>query len=228
MRRGTALHTAAEAFAETKKESGKELAEEELIEIAIDKLEGSIEGVVDIDTDPELENSKETVRQLVSGWNQHVAPTIGPIQGVEEYLQAKVTYGGEEYTVEGYVDLIDANPETGELRVRDWKTGKTFSPSTYENGLQLPMYSLLARANGFETDAVRIDHLRVLKSGVKHEGLELRRGHQHHIQVARMVARVDQYSKSGAFVPNPTGWACNPGCDFWSDCPFRKPDLEVS
>ena len=101
MRRGTALHSAAEAFAKTKKESGKNLAEEELIEIAIDKLEGTIEGVVDIDTDPQLENSTETVRQLVSGWNKHVAPTIGPIQGVEEYLQAKVHYGGEEYTVEG-------------------------------------------------------------------------------------------------------------------------------
>ena len=227
MRRGTALHHAAETLLRHKKETGKELPQEELSEIAVANLEDNIDdGVQDIDEDPTLSESKKIVQGLASGWSTYVAPTIGAIEGVEEYLTAKIEFDDGIFEVEGYLDLIDVNEETGEIRVRDWKTGKSYSPSTYENSLQLGMYTLLASANGFESDLVRIDHLRALKSGVKHESLELRRGSDHHLQIARIVQRIDQFTREGVFVPNPTSWTCNPGCDYWSSCPFRKPDVK--
>lgn len=228
MKKGSAVHTAAEIFLKEKKESGKSLPSEELMEIATSTLQGSIDDhVADINTDPDLETSTHQVNELTRCWAEEVSPTIGKVELVEPYLQATITMNGEKLKVEGYPDLVEIVEETGEYQIRDWKTGKTYSSSTYENSLQLPMYTLLLQANGITTDRVRIDHLRSLKSGPKHEFLELRRGHDWQLRVARIVEAVHKMSEAGIFVPNPTGWMCSPTCDFWGDCSFRRPSEEA-
>lgn len=223
MKRGTALHFAAETYLK-EKQTGTEIPLAELQEITQTSFEVSItDAVVDLANDPNLDDSIEVVKQFVEGWMTHVAPTIGHIELVEPYLTAKIEIGGREYDLEGYPDLIDVN-DAGELRVRDWKTGKSYSKGTYENGLQMSMYTLLAQANGFDTDLVRVDHLRALKSGVRHEHLEMTRGAEYHLRLGKVVAAVDHMATVGGFVPNPSGWMCNTGCDFWHDCPYRRPD----
>ena len=226
MRRGSAVHKAAEHYAIEIKEQ-RQVSPEALREVAAETLENSIDdSVTDINDDPDLLKSHEIVGSLVDSWIENVAPTITHVEQVEPYLTAKIEIDGVILELEGYPDLIDVDEATGELRVRDYKTGKTFSAKTYESGLQLPMYTLLASANGMETSRSRIDHLRHLKSGTKHETLELLRGPESHIRLARVVASVSKYMDAKAFVPNPTSWMCNPGCDYWASCAFRKPDEE--
>jgi hypothetical protein len=223
MKRGSALHFAAETYLK-QKQAGEVLPLEKLQQVAAVSFTESIDdGVADLATDPNLEESSKMVDQFVDGWHTKVAPTIGHIELVEPYLAGIIELDGKEYELEGYPDLIDVN-EDGELRVRDWKTGKTYSRGTYENGMQMAMYTLLAQSNGYDTDIVRVDHLRVLKSGVKHEHLEMTRGADHHLRLGKIVAAVDHMAEVGGFVPNPTGWMCNPTCDFWKTCPYRRPD----
>lgn len=228
MRRGSALHHAVETDLKHRQKGGDPLLVDELIKVAESTLVESVDdGVVDLESDPELVESKAKVAALTTGYHEFISPTIGEILEVEPYWQGEITYGEKTYHLHGYPDAIDIDPATGEIRIRDWKTGKSFSRATYENGFQMPMYSVLAKANGYETERVRIDHLRVLKSGPKHEALDLVRGSAHHLQLARMVAVVDAMHHGSVFVPNPTGWMCNKGCDYWTDCPFRAPDIEL-
>lgn len=227
MRRGSAVHKAAEHYAIEISEKRKP-KDGEILEVAETTLKSSIDdSVVDIADDPDLKNSTVIVASLVGKFLEVVAPTITQVEAVEPYLTAKIEIKGKTLEIEGYPDLIDVDEDSGELRVRDYKTGKTYSRQTYEGGLQMPMYTLLATANGMPTDLTRIDHLRHLKNGAKHEKLEMRRGAASHIRLARLIESVDRYMDSKAFVPNPTSWMCNEGCDYWKACDFRKPDGEA-
>ena len=227
MRRGSAVHKAAEHFAKEVKEQRRP-DPGELREVAATTFDESIDdSITDLNEDPDLKDSHQIVGNLVDAWVEHVAPTITTVELVEPYLTAKIEIDGMHLELEGYPDLIDVDEESGQLRVRDYKTGKTYSPKTYTQGLQMPMYTLLATANGMETDLTRIDHLRHLKSGAKHESIQMRRGTESHERLARVAAAVANMQKAKAFVPNPTSWMCSSGCDFWNECQFRRVDEEV-
>lgn len=227
--KGSAVHSGIETDLRSRMQSGSALSLDDLTDVANQTLEEKVNAAphADLDQDPDLEDSRKKVRGMLEGYQTYVAPTIGEVIGVEEKLNGSLQFGNEEYPLFGYIDAITVNSETGEIEIRDWKTsGSKVNAETQAMSLQWDVYSFLAQQNGYDTETVRIDTLRWLKTkGPQHDFQILKRGPAHHERLARVVAKVSDMYALGAFIPDPFNWLCHPNrCEYWVDCPYRLPD----
>lgn len=185
----------------------------------------------DLDTDPDLEDSKTQIRAMSQAFMDNVPQTIDEVLSIEEELHGSITVGKNQIPIWGFTDAITTCPTTGSVQVRDWKTSsKKVNPETQANSLQWDFYGTLANQNGYETTEIRIDTLRYLKTkGPVHDYQVIQRGPEHTLRLARMLERVVYMFDAEAFVPNPQSWSCHPNrCEYWEDCAFRAPDVEVT
>ncbi|RMI32297.1 RecB family exonuclease [Nocardia stercoris] len=151
--------------------------------------------------------------RLVRGYYRLEDPTAFDPQSREELVEATTADGTP---LRGYVDRIDVAP-TGQLRIVDYKTGRT--PSTEREGaalFQLKFYALiLLRSRGILADQLRLLYLadgEILTYAP--DRTELLRFEQ---ILAALWRAVSAARESGDFPPNP-GTYCR-FCDFQPLCP---------
>lgn len=223
---GTTVHHNAEVISRLMMEGGqKPKSVDECLEVTNTFLETvNFDSIGDVETEEDVAEIETKSRAFVQTWFDEVLPTIHQPQAVEETLYATIEWNDHPYEIMGIVDLIDIDPATNDYRIRDLKTGAKFSPSQFDNGIQLSAYVVLAAANNFATKKTRIDHLRHLKSGPVYTALELERDQGHILHLAILLEQVRLFEEGGVFKPNPLGWKCNARCGYWNTCEFRKPD----
>ena len=175
-------------------------------------------------SEKEADEAVVRARHMASGAAEVLA-TMNDPQHAEVHLNATFEYNEHPYELYGIVDAVDIDPVTGQHRARDFKTGKSFMQSRYENDTQMAMYTTLMSANGMPTDQARIDHVRYLKTrGAVYTPLDLVCGDSHRRRLGALLEQVRIADEAGVFLPNPMSQWCNDRCPYWGDCEYRKPD----
>lgn len=178
----------------------------------------------DLHEDPTLEEARTRAAHFAAAYATKISPTIYKPLASELHAEAEIMIDSEVIHIHGYIDVVDINPETGEVRIRDLKTGRSFNPSVYRDSLQLTMYSLLGKANGFEDASLRIDHLRHLKTkGTQYAIYEDTRDPRHHAQLGRLLSAAIEGERSGHHMPSPSQYHCK-GCEFRDSCEYKFPE----
>ncbi len=109
-------------------------------------------------------------KQVAEGWR--IAPTH-----IEQELHATIDVDGSPFTITGRIDRIDHHPQQGCYRILDYKSGDTAAtpdhhhrtgPKTQRRwvDLQLPLYTLLARAAGLQGE-LRLGYVQLPKDPAK-------------------------------------------------------------
>lgn len=223
---GTAVHKAMEADVSARIKGADPLDDDQVVDATLEAFEreADTKEIHDLAEDPRLEDARNRAIHFATGYAKYISPTIHKPVASELHAEAKVQIEGEEIHIHGYIDVVDIDPETGKVRIRDLKTGKMFSASNYSDSVQLTMYSMLGEANGHGSATLRIDHLRHLKTkGTVYATFEDSRDARHHAQLGRLLVAAIKNERSGVFLPNPSQYHCK-GCEFRDTCEFKFPE----
>lgn len=155
---------------------------------------------------------KDATISLATLYHEEVAPAVQP-KAVEE--QVEVAFEGEDYTLLGYIDLIDQNGV-----IRDTKTaGRTPNESVLQDNLQLAGYSMMYRTlTGEEEKGVALDYL-VANKTPKHVQLKAQVDDAQRTRFLRTMDAVVKAIKAEVYYPNPNNTLCSPKhCGYWEVC----------
>jgi CRISPR/Cas system-associated exonuclease Cas4 (RecB family) len=210
MTRGTAVHSGIEFNYTQKMETKKDLPLEEVKEYTAAVFEEKAE-----ETDFEGEDKgkvKDSTISLAGLYHEEVAPTVQP-EAVEKKVE--VAFEGTDYTLLGYIDLIDHKK-----RIRDTKTtGKTPSESVIRDNLQLAAYSLMYQTiTGEEESGVGLDYLVDTKNPkvVQFEAKVTEAERQRFLKIMDAVAKAIEGEH---FYPNYNNFMCSQkNCGYWDIC----------
>jgi putative RecB family exonuclease len=119
----------------------------------------------------------------------------------------------------GVFDLLEEDP-SGTIIITDWKTSsKAYSADQIDKSLQLTIYQMAIKANGYRDRDVllRFDCLIKTKTP-KFEQYYTTRSERDERRAAKKILKVwDAISKGVFLTPNETSWKCN-GCAYKEHC----------
>jgi len=138
------------------------------------------------------------------------------IVGIEEGFSFRIP--GLPVPVIGVYDLVEED-ECGTLIIVDWKTsGKAYSRDDVDKNLQLTLYQLAAKENGFKDREIllRFDCLIKTKSP-KFEQYYTTRSDMDEKRIQKKILEVWKGIQKGVFIPNDGHWKCK-GCAYQKAC----------
>jgi putative RecB family exonuclease len=126
----------------------------------------------------------------------------------------------------GAIDLVEEDP-SGTIIVSDFKTaGKTYSADEVDKNLQLTLYHMATKANGFKDREIllRFDCLIKTKDPQFKQFYTIR-SEADTARVVKKILKVWEGITKGVFIPNDTSWKCK-GCGYKRQCDawFEKAD----
>ena len=134
--------------------------------------------------------------------------------GIEEAFS--FTLPGVSVPIIGAIDLAEED-ESGTVIITDFKTsGRSYSADEIDSNMQMTVYQLAAKANGFGGREIllRFDCLIKTKSP-KFEQYYTTRGVVDELRLIRKIEKVWEGINRGIFIPNDTNWK-------HKNCPYRK------
>ena len=138
------------------------------------------------------------------------------IVGIEEAFSFRIP--GLPVPVIGVLDLVEED-ESGTLIIVDWKTaGKSYSRDDVDKNLQLTLYSLAVRENGFKDREVllRFDVMVKTKTPQFHQYYSVRTEADER-KLAKKIRQVWDGISKGVFIPKDGHWKCK-GCAYQKAC----------
>jgi len=138
------------------------------------------------------------------------------VVGIEEPFAFRIP--GLPVNIIGVYDLLEED-ESGTLIIVDWKTsGKSYSRDDVDKNLQLTLYQLAAKGNGFADREVllRFDCLIKTKSP-KFEQYYTTRSEVDERRIQKKILEVWKGINKGVFIPNDGHWKCK-GCAYQKAC----------
>jgi len=138
------------------------------------------------------------------------------IVGIEESFYFRIP--GVPVNVIGVYDLLEED-EAGTLIIVDWKTaGRAYSRDDVDKNLQLTLYQMAARGNGYGDREIllRFDCLIKTKTP-KFEQYYTTRSDRDEHRMQRKILEVWKGISKGVFIPNDGHWKCK-GCAYQRAC----------
>jgi putative RecB family exonuclease len=158
-------------------------------------------------------------RDLLTAWYMNLKDDNFNILAIEEAFSFNIP--GVEVPIIGAMDLIEED-ESQTLIITDFKTsGRSYSADEVDNNFQMLIYYMAARANGFVDREIILKFDTLIKTKKpKFEQYFTVRSEIDELRAIRKIQAVWAAIKSGAFVPNDTGWkhkncAYRKVCDEW-------------
>jgi putative RecB family exonuclease len=214
---GTAIHAALaefyQALRECRKMSAKEL--QEIFSAHWQRLAKDREDILyknDKDFDTLLLEGKE----LLSAYHHQLPLDEGSIIAIEEAFTFWIE--GLPIPIIGIYDLVLEDP-AGVITIVDHKTtARAYSLGEVERNLQLTVYQMAARANGYEDREIllRLDCLIKTKTP-RFEQFYSTRSAFEEMKAVKKILAVWQGISQGVFIPNEESWKCA-GCAYKSAC----------
>lgn len=209
---GRAVHAGIEHNYRQKRETRQDLPEQEVVEVAVTAFEQAAQDAIFTEEEKPAALKDQTAA-LAGLYHREVAPQVQPVM-VEE----RVTISVPGAQVVGIVDVAD---EAG--TIRDTKTAAPQSLSNLTHNLadnvQLNTYAAAYRAlAGKPPAAVQLD---ILVRGKEPKVVQHRAmlTEDDEMRWARLMARVADAIRKGAFYPNRNWWGCSPKwCAFFDRC----------
>ncbi len=124
----------------------------------------------------------------------------------------------------GIIDLIEED-DSGTIIITDFKTSsKAYSTDEIDNSLQLTIYNMAAKSNGYADREILLRFDVLIKTKVpKFEQYYTTRSEDDEKRVIKKVNQVWEGIQKGVFIPNDTSWKCK-GCVYKTHCDkwFRR------
>jgi putative RecB family exonuclease len=116
----------------------------------------------------------------------------------------------------GAMDLVEED-ESGTIVITDFKTsGKAYSADEIDRNMQMTLYQLAAKSNGFADREILLKFDCLIKTQTpKFEQYYTVRTEVDEKRLIKKIGRVWEGILRGVFIPNDTGWKHN-------NCPYRK------
>lgn len=153
---------------------------------------------------------------LLTAWYNKLPDDNFKILSIEEAFS--FTLPGLPLPIIGATDLIEED-ESGTIIVTDFKTsGKAYSAGEIDKNMQMTVYQLAAKANGFGDREIllRFDCL-IKTQKPKFEQYYSVRSEIDEIRLIKKIHKVWQGISKGVFVPNDTSWKCK-NCNYRQAC----------
>jgi len=176
------------------------------------------------DEDKDFESLLMLGKELLAVWYEKLPEDNFRVVGIEEAFSFNIP--GLEVPIIGAMDLIEED-ESGTLIITDWKTsGRAYSSDEVDKNMQLTLYQMAAKANGFQGREIllRFDCLIKTKTR-KFEQYWTTRSETDERRVSKKILQVWDGIRKGVFIPNDTHWKCG-GCAYKTACEewFEKGD----
>ena len=155
-------------------------------------------------------------RELLTTYYNKLPDDDFKVIGIEEPFSFKLD--GLPIPIIGAMDLIEED-EAGTLIITDFKTAsRAYSIDEVDKSLQLTIYQLAARANGYADREIllRFDCLIKTKTP-KFEQYYTTRSELDEKRTAKKIRKVWEGITRGVYLPNDGHWKCK-GCAFKSNC----------
>ena len=159
-------------------------------------------------------------KALLSAYHRHLPKDLYTIVAIEEPFS--ITPDGLDIPIIGVMDLVEEDRD-GTIVITENKTsGKAYSNSQIDKNLQLTVYQIAARSNGYADREIllRIDCL--IKTRLpKFQQYYTSRSRLDEHRAIRKIKKAYDGIKKGVFIPNDTSWKCpycefkDPYCDQW-------------
>ena len=214
---GQAVHRVLADFYQ-KLQAGIRLAQKHLEEAFDHHWEALAHGRGDIQykSGKSFHTYRDEGKALLAAFNRDLPQEDSRVLGVEQAFTAKVE--GLPVPLIGIFDLILIDP-AGIVTIVDHKTAsKAYPLADVNQNLQMTIYHLAARANGFgEKDILlRLDCLIKTKTP-KFEQYYTARSDWEEQRVIKKIQAVWEGISKGVFIPNDGGWKCRT-CGYKSAC----------
>lgn len=118
----------------------------------------------------------------------------------------------------GFIDLIEED-ESGTIIIVDFKTSsKAYSIDDVDKSLQLLIYQMAAKANGYRDREILLRFDCLIKTKVpKFEQYYTTRTEMDERRAVKKILKVWEGISKGVFIPNDGHWKCN-GCSYRKHC----------
>jgi putative RecB family exonuclease len=214
---GTAIHAVLAEFYEALRE-GRKVPVKELQNLFETHWERLARDREDIRYKPEKDYQTFLLegKELLSAFHHNLPPDEGSIIAIEEPF----TFWLEDLPIPviGIYDLVLEDP-AGVITIVDHKTtARAYSVSEVERNLQLTVYQMAAKANGFEDREIllRFDCLIKTKTP-KFEQYYSTRSAFEEMKAVKKLKAVWHGISQGVFIPNEESWKCA-GCAYKGYC----------
>jgi putative RecB family exonuclease len=161
-------------------------------------------------------NYRESSKELLATFLEQLPPEDGVVLGVEEPFSFEVT--GLPVPLIGVFDLV-LEDASGVITIVDHKTAsKAYSLNEVNQHLQMTVYHLAAKANGYGDREIllRLDCLIKTKTP-KFEQYYTTRSEWEERRLLKKIPAAWAGIEKGVFIPNDTSWKCR-GCSYKQAC----------
>jgi putative RecB family exonuclease len=118
----------------------------------------------------------------------------------------------------GVIDLVEEDL-SGTVIISDFKTSsKAYTADEVDKSLQLTLYGMAAKANGYQNDDILLRFDCLIKTKIpKFEQYYSVRSESDEKHAVRLIQKVWEGISKGVFIPNDTSWKCA-FCEFKVNC----------
>lgn len=158
-------------------------------------------------------------KDLLSVWYNKLPKDNFRVLAIEEAFS--FTIPGLPIPIIGVIDLIEED-ESETIIITDWKTsGKAYSVDEVDNNMQLTIYQMASKANGYVDREILLKFDCLIKTKTpKFESYWTTRSEDDERRVTKKILQVWEGINREVFVPNDTSWKCKNcayknACDEW-------------
>ena len=155
-------------------------------------------------------------KDLLSAWYNKLPKDNFRILSIEEGFSFYIP--GLPIPIIGATDLVEED-DSGTIIITDWKTaGKSYSNDDVDNNMQLTIYQMAAKANGFKNRETLLKFDVLIKT--KKPDFKQYWTSRDEIDEKRVTKKISacwEGIKKGVFIPNDTSWKCK-NCSFKTAC----------
>jgi putative RecB family exonuclease len=154
-------------------------------------------------------------KNMLSAYYQKLPRDDFQVIAIEEPFQ--FTLPNLPVPIIGVLDLVEED-ESGAIIITDWKTAsKSYSTDDIENHLQLTVYNMAAKANGYRDREILLRfHCLIKTKAPRFEEYFTTRSELDEIRAAKKIRLVWEGISKGVFIPNES-WKCK-GCSYKNAC----------
>lgn len=167
-------------------------------------------------------------KQLLAAYYKTLPRDNFQVIAIEEPFQ--FTLPNLPVPIIGVLDLVEED-ESGAILITDWKTSShAYSADEVDKNLQITIYHMAARANGYRDREILLRFDCLIKTRVpKFEQYYTTRSEIDEIRAAKKIRYVWEGITKGVFIPNDNQWKCK-GCSYKNACDewFKKEEEETS
>lgn len=214
---GTVIHKVLDTFHQERM-IGNRLLIKDLHQLFEKYWKESTEGRTDIQY-AEGKNSEKLLlegKELLTTYYDKLPKDEFKILAIEEAFS--FTLEGLPIPIIGAFDLIEED-ESETITIVDWKTsGRAYSNDEVDKNLQLTLYQMAAKANGYAGREIllRFDCLIKTKTP-KFEPYYTTRNEKDERRAIKKILQAWEGISKGVFIPNDTSWKCK-GCAYKKAC----------